>query len=339
MGKKLFISNRSNETVELCREWIGNFLQGMLDAGFVQASDSGQVDPSTLALGSATGSYGYAVFRFDDALQATHPVFFRVDFNTSTSTSSVTSPSAGAATMRLTVGRGTDGAGTITGVLYSRENFGSASPAGTSGATQTPYTHAAFAGDGYAGLIGFVDDTRGGAIPATPYLGLGFLIERSRNAAGEATGEGVLVLVSPYLYNNGMALRSTNSIVPSAPESELRVKAVNYETGQWMGGMAPVATFGYINGMTLGPTVSMASGSIGPVFPWDVVAPGLAPWRSCVVVSIPAGDMPGGVFETKLCGSTGKFYPINASQSNARWGIAFGVEATRYFGVGVRWED
>lgn len=331
VGAHLFNSPRTATTEAGAREWIGAFLQGMLDAGFVQTSDTGQINPLTVPITPTAVSTGYAMFRFDDALQATHPIYVKVEFQTSTHNIS----GVEACAMFITVGRGSNGSGTITGVLLARTGVGAtATPATTHGSVTTNYTHAASCGDGYMIFMPFVNDTRiGTASSSEPKQSSGFLIERSRDMAGNPTGDAVLVVIQKGSTASSFTPQSTTG-------SETVVTAINYASGAYNTGASPATCLGGVNGTTLGPTTSLASGSIGPVFPWDVVAPAVAPWRSCVIVSIPGGDMPGGPFTTSLCSRPSLMYPIPFSVSHSRWGIAFnGDTISRFFGIGIRWED
>lgn len=328
MGKALFSSTRSNTSDELCREWIGNFLQGMEDAGFVRTADTGQVQISDLpGLVRSAGQFVYAMYRFDDDLQTTHPIVFKVEFNASSTTSGSSIYS-----LFLTVGKGSDGAGNVTSVIRPRNPVSdNNAPINSAGSLATPLDHVASTGDGYAAVLACVNNPNASGSPSAA---MGFIIERSRTHEGALSGDGLLVVGM-----NGSASGLIGSAAVLAA-SNFSVMAINYASGQYMSGGAPVTGPGSVNGALLGASTSLAAGSIGPVFPWDLVAPGLAPWRSCVVISIPAGDMPGGVFETNLCGQMGTFYPIRPSASHSKWGIAFDGDAiTRWFGGGIRWED
>lgn len=88
----------------------------LTSAGFVRTTDTGQLDPTTITQVNTTAStvHGYEVWRFNDALQPTHPIFFKIEYANSTSTLAATFGLA------LTVGMGSDGAGTITngGLAY-----------------------------------------------------------------------------------------------------------------------------------------------------------------------------------------------------------------------------
>lgn len=93
------------------RAWVAAFIAGVTAVGIVQTSDTGQINPVTvLAPSTVNQSRGYAMFKFNDALQATSPCFLKVEFGSN----NTTSPSIWA-----TVGIATDGAGNLTGSQIS----------------------------------------------------------------------------------------------------------------------------------------------------------------------------------------------------------------------------
>lgn len=85
--------------------------------GVVQTTDTGQLDSaSPPALSTTAGGggnlFGYRVFRFNDTLQATMPIFFRIDMLYTNQASAVNSRLPYFA---LQVGTGSDGAGNLVG--------------------------------------------------------------------------------------------------------------------------------------------------------------------------------------------------------------------------------
>lgn len=103
--------------------WIEEFRQAMLEIGLVQTADTGQfnVATHTTVAGGTNNSPGafdvecYMVFRFNDAHQATAPIFIKIEI-----LKGVGSDANGhIPASRVTVGTGTNGAGTITGALTS----------------------------------------------------------------------------------------------------------------------------------------------------------------------------------------------------------------------------
>lgn len=168
---------RNNTDAEF-RAW-GSGISAQLAAcfGWVKTADSGQIDWLTVlkpALG--TTKMGYEIWRFNDALQATAPVFMRIDFG---SGANAANPS-----LWFTFGNGTDGAGAI-------QAGGLAEFQVTSGADGTSRT-AYFSGTTGRGV--FATGLNVAAIAAV----LVFSVERTKDATGADTADGVLIT-----YNAG----------------------------------------------------------------------------------------------------------------------------------------
>ena len=99
------------------RTWGQAWRTNLALCGLVQASDTGQIDWTTvLAPTAATQNRGYEIWKFADTLQATKPVFIKILYGSS---------SAGATATRLTfqVGFSTDGAGNLTSSNVSDTHF------------------------------------------------------------------------------------------------------------------------------------------------------------------------------------------------------------------------
>lgn len=91
--------------------------------GVVQTADTGQINPATVTRPGTNTSAGYEIWRFNDALQAIAPFFIKLEYGIG---GTATHPS-----MWLTVGTGTDGAGTLTGNVSTRTQIGSGTPTGS----------------------------------------------------------------------------------------------------------------------------------------------------------------------------------------------------------------
>src|SRR5690606_13847763 len=86
---------------------------GIINAGMVQTADSGQLGPPVGASRPSTNTAaGYWVFRFDDTQQASMPLYLKVEVGTAGSSSTPMT--------WLTVGTGTNGSGSLTGVVTTR---------------------------------------------------------------------------------------------------------------------------------------------------------------------------------------------------------------------------
>lgn len=97
----------TNSTVTTFRAW-GSAVSGALAAaGLVQTVDSGQINWTTVIRPTAISqSVGYEIWRFNDALQSTRPVFLRVDYGSAQY--AINDPG-----LYFAVGTATDGAGTL----------------------------------------------------------------------------------------------------------------------------------------------------------------------------------------------------------------------------------
>src|SRR4051794_26109726 len=107
------------------------FVQGIRDAltalGFARTTDTGQLDPATVTTPAGINTAaGYEVYRFADPLQATLPIFFKVEYGTG---GTVDKPG-----LWVTAGTATNGAGTITAQASARKQV-AAGTSKTAGAT------------------------------------------------------------------------------------------------------------------------------------------------------------------------------------------------------------
>lgn len=155
--------------------------------GLVKTSDTGQINWASVTKPVATNTQaGYEIYRFDDSLQATKPVFIRIGFG-SGGVASGNSP-----TTWLTVGTGSDGAGTITGPqLGALQGFNSSVTISNPG---MPYyfTHTS---NGYCYMnFGIV------LAVASPQNNAGhWIVARTVNkTTGVATGDGICLLRMSY---------------------------------------------------------------------------------------------------------------------------------------------
>lgn len=89
------------------RAWVADFIAQLLAVGIVQTADTGQINTASVNRAAANNDAGYAVFRFDDSLQATAPIFFKVYFGSGFNN---TVPR-----IRVQVGTASNGTGTVSG--------------------------------------------------------------------------------------------------------------------------------------------------------------------------------------------------------------------------------
>lgn len=94
------------------RTWVAEFIADVVAAGLVQTADTGQVNTATATRPATYTTPYYAVFYLNDSLHATKPCYIRFEFGTA---SNVAIP-----LMAVTCGTGTNGAGTISGTMFTR---------------------------------------------------------------------------------------------------------------------------------------------------------------------------------------------------------------------------
>lgn len=170
------------------RTWGSSIAAALAACGLVKTADTGQIDWATVLKPSAvTTAAGYEIYRFNDTLQATRPVYLKVEYGTASIAATRTA-------LWLTVGTGTNGAGTITGQASTRRQM--AANSSTNGGVRTTYT----SGDGSRiAQMGDIDSS--GSDTLQPRW---WAVGRTHDASGTPTGDGVVVfttaLVGNYAY-------------------------------------------------------------------------------------------------------------------------------------------
>lgn len=185
--------------------WIAEICATLFTTlGLTQTADTGQVWSSgggaigTLP-GSANTSAGYVIGRFNDTLQATAPVFLRLDFGAGSPT---TNPQ-----MWITVGTGSNGSGTINGTVMTKVACGSSSPWPTS--TTTSYSSYFVYNTTYGVLgIGYKMGAINASFPGV--TGLGFYLFRGSTSTGASNSDAICLFTQ--VTANGGAYTSAGSV-------------------------------------------------------------------------------------------------------------------------------
>jgi len=101
----------SNNSDALFRAWGKALSDAMAYVGLIKTNDSGQIDWNTVATPAAVNTLqGYEIWRFNDALQSSNPVYFRIDYGSQSGNKLYPR-------IDLQVGHGSNGSGTLTGLL------------------------------------------------------------------------------------------------------------------------------------------------------------------------------------------------------------------------------
>lgn len=163
-------SNWTNSSDANFRSWGSYIAARLLAVGLVKTSDTGQIDWTTVTAPASANVYqGYEIWRFADTLQATAPVYIKIEFGSS---SAAANPA-----IRVQFGSGSNGSGTLTGNLSTQYISGCTAVAGA----------CSVVGSGSTNRFCMI----GGFTTAAGY-GMFFGFERSKDAAGEDTSEAVL---------------------------------------------------------------------------------------------------------------------------------------------------
>lgn len=162
------------------REWGKAISDGLAAVGLVQTSDTGQIDWSTVTKPGSNANGGYEIWRFDDTLQATAPVFLKITYGTASSTS------YGRVTVQVAAGSsaGSNGSGTLTGTLSTARTCNNMSPSGSKAVK-------ASGGEGWVAVtVSFTAGNSGRLV-----------IERLRNADGTPSNRGLYVALCSQSAN------------------------------------------------------------------------------------------------------------------------------------------
>lgn len=256
MTTATFLSKPINDTDANFRAW-GSALSAAIQAvGLIKTADTGQISWTTVAKpATANAMQGYEIFRFNDALQSTAPIFIKIEYG---------SGNYGGVypAYRTTVGKGTDGAGNITNVLHVAASTGS-----TNNNSTTDYTSCVSSGDG--SMLVFTLWTQ--STIATH--GWRFALERSRDAVGDATAVGT------FCYRIA-------GVTSADASTSSRSEATDY------GAMLTNTTNrGAINtGYEITGSTSLNNGVSTPVFKAEVVTPSRVKWHPRSVVAHAQSD-------------------------------------------------
>lgn len=124
------------------RAWASELNAGLVAAGWEQTADTGQINWGSPPPIPATGvAAGYEVFRMNDSLRDTAPIFIKLEYGTHRD-------NAATPNVWFTIGTGTNGAGAISGVLHERAQLSAAGSYRSINSTTTNYMSFACATEG-----------------------------------------------------------------------------------------------------------------------------------------------------------------------------------------------
>lgn len=169
----------SCESTGYLQSWVGPILQLLADSGWVRTSDTGQLELADMPAAAAGNTVcGNQIWRMNDSLQATAPVFVKFEFGSG--------GCAGSYSLWLTVGSGSDGAGNITGIIQPKTRA-------YYSLTTSVTTASVFMGSGDNDRLVFF--ARSYISSNSVYLRFNFSIERTYDANGASTTVGVMLAI------------------------------------------------------------------------------------------------------------------------------------------------
>ena len=175
------------------RAWGDELRSQLLACGLVQTADTGQMaNPLVVSIpGSNNTNAGFWIFRFNDILQATAPIFIRIDIGRG--------GNAAVPRIVVSVGSGTDGAGVLSGEVFNQVITGTSTLSSSATPVPSYFTHSS----GFFGMA-----YKLGRPVAT---GLTFLsIARTCDATGSPTDTGYFI-ASRNSSNTGSVLCASGS--------------------------------------------------------------------------------------------------------------------------------
>lgn len=311
MATSVQSSTWTNDTDADFRAWGSAVSSGIAAVGLVKVPDAGTVNWLTAVAPTGNGmSVAFEIWRFDDALQPTHPVFIKIEYGSLARSSPC---------MWITVGRGTDGAGQLTGILAPRRQCqGSTTTSSNSSSSIEPIYCSS---DG--SNICVVARNTGTTSVRSPVI----LVDRSRDAAGNATAAGGVVLTEGTGMLTGMPASTTT--VPA------QMHTWTYAGDSAMSDV-PVVAPSRVNDLATTTSTSLAVGDKAPVFPFIAAVPNHAPWQVLAACAIMSGDAANGPFTANFLGRIRTFRSIMVDTGHARWmtGMSNG-----YSGLCILWEE
>lgn len=193
--------------------WVGLIHDALEAVGMVQTADTGQLNPATVTFpGTNFVDAGYEVWRFDDAEQASFPIFVKVIYGRNGGTDEPR--------VKLVVGGATDGAGSISDVIWDKNdnNFTNSETADDSGIIHIAHSDGALvmafqatsSGAGFGLSVERLRDPSDGSVrdDAAGVFGYGELsygVSRARDANGQHQefDGGTLPYRTPVVYPTG----------------------------------------------------------------------------------------------------------------------------------------
>lgn len=186
------------------RTWGSNVAAMLGAVGLIQTADTGQISWTTASITAGTSTeyvQGFEIWRFSDTLQSTKPVFIKMEYGHTNGSGGVNN--VGAPVLYVTVGTTSDGAGNLGGTISVRTRLSGGGHSTNTCVTPTVSSPCFASGDGsYINLALGVTSNAQAVFTTSPTASVPFpamlVVDRIRDGAGAATGNGVIFLTSKW---------------------------------------------------------------------------------------------------------------------------------------------
>lgn len=293
------------------RTW-GAAVKALLAAGgLVQTADTGQIDWTTVTKPIAvTTTAGYEIWRFNDTLQSTTPIFIKISYG-SQSVASGNGPGF----TGVMVGTGSNGTGTITGLQTTVGTSPGYGIVGTNGPTNTAHTMISTHTSGFWMFHGDGLASAGGVTAANNQSGL-FFIDRKRSQTDGSPVDGGWTF-GWMSYNATLA------------SGYLQTWTVNTLTGYNDGA--------FVN-EGVSPPSNTASGWGNRLFPFYTSTP--TPSQGVGVIGVGRGDIAQkATFTCYPIGTSIRRTYINLCSADTTYRMGANADAVNNCGLALLWED
>lgn len=213
------------------RAWGSGCSTALQACGLTLTSDTGMINWTTVTKPTATNTKaGYEVYKFADSLQSTKPVYIRFDYGSAGQTS------GNGPCIWATVGTGSNGSGTITGLVWGPQQLNPDANSLANNASPCQFTHST--SNGYLlANFGIAYRASAGAINDVTTAGI-LILERTKDSTGAPTGDGLTIT---YCQN-----QATTTVVWNQLGLNFTTSSVVTPTGSTLPLIGPLNT-----GMTL----------------------------------------------------------------------------------------
>lgn len=239
MANSIFSIVPVNSTDAEFRAW-GSTLSAQLGLMLTRVITSYDINWTTVTRPTAASQFimGFEVYRFNDAAQATHPVFFKIEYGSGIAASYMG--------IRLTIAKGCDAAGVLSGILLAATIINSSQTSNNT--AQTSYISGSDSHLSWA-LCVSLNTVLGGAL----------VIERAVNSNGSTNGDGLWVA---YKTDTQSSARWNNVFIAYTAGSANTLSN---------NGIFPTP-------LVLSSGQSLANGTVTPYFPAACLAPNGLYW-------------------------------------------------------------